>query len=269
MTSRFLMGLLFLVAIEAQGSDVFTYKDEVVTIPVNPSTGTLIEFPSTLQVVGKSLSFQVKKVVTEVNDRGQGVNIRIVDVRSSLNGAVETVPFLLSNRRTVKIRLISQVGAEKHHRILFPTSQSSRMIAPSSFIEDETDLMRRMLRDEMGGGYSRSVMNQNLSISGYDNFDLVLVRRYQGKGLLGFTYKLINTSDKRVVINPQALNFGSPNRAMLLQVDHETLDPCSVNNSTNPNSTSCVTALRLVVRSRHYVAPGSRSDLPFTLSQGG
>ena len=130
--------------------------------------------------------------------------------------------------------------------------------------------MRQMLKDETGNGYQRKILGDNLSIEGYDDkLDLILVRRFEGHGLFGYTFKVINTTDKELNINPHALNFASPNRAALLQMDHESLAPCKENNSAAPGSGSCVAALRLVVRGDNYVKPSKGSDLPFRIGNGG
>lgn len=98
---------------------------------------------------------------------------------------------------------------------------------------------------------------------------MLLVRRWEGQGFFGYVFKIVNKSREAVTLNPQALNFESPNRAVLLQADHETLEPCSVNASADPTSNSCVTALRLVVRGERFAVPSSGADLPFRIAGDG
>lgn len=267
---KYLCLLALVLSPRLYAGDIHVHKGEISTVTVNSKLGTLVEFSMPIQVVSDSAHFKIEKVATEVSKKGQPVNVRIVKIRPrSRSRKVETVPFLLTGKRSITLRLVSDSGAPKHQRIRFPSNRS-KIISSGSFLSSEVSLMRQMLKDSSGNGFQRSVLEENLSIEGYDNkLDLILVRRFDGQGLFGYTFKVINTTEKEIEINPHALNFGSPNRAALLQMDHEKLAPCKANNSAAPGSGSCVAALRLVVRGDSFIKPSKSSDLPFQIGAGG
>lgn len=273
MLLRILLSLLVLSPSIVYGEDIIVHSGHASTIPVNPRSGTLIEFPKSIRVIGDSSYFRIKEVVTSVAKKsGKAVNVRIVKVKPKRSGSVETIPFILSGKKSFSIRFVSMEGAAKHHRIRFPSKRRPQAQIPgasNSFLSTEIDLMRKMLLDEEGGGFSRKVMVKELDIEGYgDKLDMAIVRRFEGQGLTGYTFKLENITDEKLVINPQSLNLGTPNRAVLLHIDHEVLQPCSKNNSIDPKSDSCVTALRLVLRDEGYVQPSTGWDLPFSVNRG-
>ncbi len=266
-TKNWMLWMIGLVrASVALSGEVTSYSGETITIAINSLTGSLIEFPKPLSVASSSESFVLNRIATESDEKGGAVNVRILNVVPLRVNALEVVPFVLADRSSISIRFIAQAGADRHTKILLPERRSGRIMA-GSFIEDESALMGRMLLDASGGGFTKTVIDQKLEISGYDDISLTLARRFTGKGLIGYTFKLVNTSDKRMILNPAALNFDSPNRAILLQIDHETLEPCHINASTSPISNSCITALRLVVRGDHFTTPSSKQDLPFTVER--
>lgn len=263
---KYLTLLILLLSAKIYADDVFVHKGEASTVPINSRLGTLVEFSFPIKVVSDSSHFKIEKVVTEVNKKGQPVNVRIVKVRPrSSKQRIETVPFVLTGKRSITLRFVSDPGAPKHQRIRFP-SKSPKMTSSGDFLSKEISLMRQMLKDETGSGFQRSTLKESLSIEGYDNkIDLTLVRRFEGLGLYGYTFKVVNTTERELSLNPHSLNFGSGMKAALLQMDHENLAPCKENNSTLPGSGSCTSALRLVVRSERFVKPSKSSDLPFRI----
>lgn len=263
--------LLFIATPKLYAGDIYVHKGETSTVLINNRLGTLVEFAHPIKVVSDSAHFRIEQVATEVTKKGKPVNVRIVKVKPRSGGTrSETIPFVLTGKRSITLRFVSQRDAPKHQRIRFPSSRSNNLTSSGVFLSSEISLMRQMLKDETGEGFQRSVIKENLAIEGYDDkLDLLLVRRFEGKGLFGYTFKVINTTKDELTINPHALNFGSPNKAALLQMDHETLAPCSQNNSPAPGSGSCVAALRLVVRGDNFVKPSKGSDLPFRIGSGG
>ena len=268
--NRLFIGMLAMVIpLQVLAEDIMVHRGEIATVPINPRLGTLIEFPRSIQVVSDTEHYLVSHVATEIDKKSQKpVNVNIVKVKPRRSGSIEDVPFVLTGKKTVTLRFITVAGAPKHHRIKFPAPYNREMASSGRFLENEVQLMKFMLQDKQGKGFSREVVRSPLKIDGYgDKVDIEIVRRYEGQRLFGYVFKLTNTSDEKITVNPHALNFGTPNRAALMQIDHELMEPCSVNNSPNPKSNSCVTALRLVVRGEDYVHPSKQSDLPFMISK--
>jgi hypothetical protein len=261
---RFLVFIAFLVPSWALADDVYVHDGDVSSVTINSQLGTLIEFPHPIQVVSDSSSFSIENVATEADAEGKPTNIRIVKIRAKRPGAIESVPFILAGRRSLTLRLVTLPDAPKHQKLRYPERPSQ--LSSGKFLGAEITLMKQMLKDETGEGFLKTVMDRKLSIEGFDSkLKMILVRRWEGQGLLGYVFKIVNNSGEAVTLNPQALNFETPNRAVLLQTDHERLEPCSVNASADPTSNSCVTALRLVVKGDRFTVPSSGSDLPFRI----
>ncbi|RYZ90541.1 MAG: hypothetical protein EOP04_03635 [Proteobacteria bacterium] len=259
--------LIMTVAGAARADDIYVHDGDVSSVTINSSLGTLIEFPQPITVVSDSAQFTIEKVATEVSQDGKAVNIRIVKIRPKRPGAIETVPFILTGRRSMNVRFVSLPDAPKHQKLRYPDRNQQ---IGGKFLGSEITLMKQMLKDEGGEGFQKSILDKKLSIDGFDTkLSMILVRRWEGQGFFGYVFKIVNKSREAVTLNPQALNFESPNRAVLLQTDHETLEPCSVNASADPTSNSCVTALRLVVRGEHFAVPSSGADLPFRIAGEG
>ncbi len=260
----FLTILTFFCTAAVFADDIYVHDGGVSSVTVNGELGTLVEFPFPINVVSDSASFSIERVATEVNQTGEAVNIRIVKVKPIRAGAVETIPFIMAGRKSVSIRFVATPQAPKHQRLRYPERQG--VASGGKFVGTEVTLMKQMLKDESGEGFQKTVIDRRLSIEGYDRkLKMSLVRRWEGQGLFGYTFKIVNKTSEPVTLNPQALNFESPNRAILLQTDHERLVPCTVNTSAEPTADSCVTALRLVVRSEKFSVPSSGSDLPFKI----
>jgi len=253
----------------AYGADIIMHKGTTVTVTVNSAVGTVLEFPAVVQLTVPTKKFKVNKIATTIDKKTrQAINIRFFSVKPTVAGAVDTMTFIFPNKRSVKVRLIAKRGADKHHRFLFPHRKQGVPWANDSFLDKEISLVVAMLKDEAGNGFDRQKIYQNLRIEGANGIDLILVRRFQGRGLLGYTFKLINTGKEAIVVNPAALNFDFPNKAVLFHIDHFRLEPCSENNSSDPKSNSCMAAVRVVVRGDSYVLPASTRDLPFKVKRG-
>ena len=264
-----LTGLVGAAGNAAMASEIMMHKGVTITVPVNTGVGTVLEFPSPVQITVPSKNFSIKKVITEVDKKSrQAVNIRFFTIKPTIARAVDAVTFVFPNMRSVSMRFISQPGADKHHLFRFPNRRTKFSWDGNIFLENEIDMMIAMLRDESMKGFDKKSVAKKLIIGGYSDIEMILVRRFQGKGLLGYVFKIINTGDHAITINPAALNFDSPNRAALFQIDHHRLEPCGVDNSSDPRSNSCMAALRIVVRGNHYVMPASMHDLPFRIRRG-
>lgn len=268
-TKIFLTMTGLLAAQWALGSEIMMHSGSILTVPINSQVGTVLEFPASIQLTVPSKKFSVKQIATQMDQKTkQAVNIRFLSIKPLSGAAIDTINVVFPNMRSVKIRLMTTAGADKHHLFIFPNKRGKTSWSGDTFLEDEIKMMVSMMRDEGNRGFEKNVVERPIRISGYDDIELILVRQFQGKGLLGYVFKLVNSGKEAITINPAALNFDSPNRAALFQIDHTRLEPCSVNNSSNPREPSCAAAVRLVVRGNHYLMPASKSDLPFRMNRG-
>lgn len=267
----FICGIFITLSGSVIADDIVVTKGEKPIVKINSSTGTMIEFPKAIKVQASSRHFIINPVATKVDKKtGKSINLRIVNIRPKVNGAFEEVPFVLAGRKTVVLKLKAAHGTSRYHKILFPYSRSNRAFSRSgAFLKDEIDMMRAMLRDKTENGYFKRVIKKDLNIDGFHNdVDIEMVRRFEGKQLYGYVFRITNDSDKTVHINPHSFRYAKLNRSALMQCDHTTLKSCDENNSSKPGTNSCVTALRLVVRSKNFKPLKKRGDFPFAIRKG-
>lgn len=250
----------------AYGEEILILRGEKPRVSINTSSGTMVEFPRAVKVQGNSRRFQIEAVPTEVDSKtGKPLNIKILNIKSRNSGQVEEVPFVLAGNKTVVLKLQSNYQAPRHHRIVFPKSiRRSPFASSGKFLSNEIDMMRAMLGDKSEAGFTRQIVERNLNISGFpDGLEIKLVRRFEGRKLFGYVFKVTNTTDQTLDINPHGFRHGGEGRSALLQFDRRTLHSCS--DSRNDKLKGCATALRTVVRSEKYRPLTDRSEFPFVL----
>jgi len=264
MRISFLVVLLF--SFRATAEDITLYKGEVITLAIN-EIDTIVDLPRPIRLIPETKSYFIEGIPDRMDKDGNPLDFKSLRVRRrGKSPGPEKVPLLLAHGINLNVRLVSTISADRHYRLRLPKQQTSQ-IHDASFLEQELQLMKLMLRDEQGNGFQCQRFKKELKIEGYDGLNLQLVRRYKGNQLLGYVFKLVNTSDDEITIHPQALNFGSPNKAVALQYDHAKLQPCHINNSANPKGTGCLTAIRLVVRGDNWESPASKSSMPWQLAR--
>lgn len=248
------------------GEEILVLRGEKPQVPINTASGTMVEFPRAVKVQGNSRRFQIEAVPTEVDSKsGKPLNIKILNIKSRNSGETEEVPFVLAGNKTVVLKLRSNYQAPRHHRIVFPKSNRRSPLATSGkFLSDELDMMRAMLGDKNEAGFTRQIVERKLDIIGFpDGLEIKLVRRFEGRKLFGYVFKVTNTTAETLDINPHGFKHGGKGRAALLQFDRRTLHSCG--ESSRDKSKSCATALRTVVRSENYRPLTDRSEFPFVL----
>ncbi len=85
----------------------------------------------------------------------------------------------------------------------------------------------------------------------YPELSFRLRRVYEGQaGRVGYMFEVRNLTETSLELRPEVLVVGWPNRAVLTQVDHDVLVPCTAETEAwEPGRVSCRTALRFVLRS--------------------
>lgn len=255
---------LFFISSLVYGSDITVINKDAVSLGIH-EIDTIIDLPKPLRMIPKTKFYKILPIFDRVDEEGNPVNItalRIIRPRNSRRN--EKIPLLLAGKMDLTLNLT--FGFERHYRLRLPGSSKTRFDASNPW-KTELELMKQMLRDVEMPEFKRISINSSLKIDGYDDLDLKLVRKWEGLNLSGYVFTLVNTSDQTVEINPAALNFGMPNKAIALQMDHAKLQPCHENNSPNPRDTGCMTAIRLVVRSKNWQRPGSKTALPWSLTR--
>jgi hypothetical protein len=263
----FILTVLVCLSGHANGEEIVVYDGEVTTVPVDTKVGTLLEFPKSIRVVGDSLHFKIEEVVTSVDKKsGKAVNVNIVKIRPKRPSSSETVPFILKDKKSISLRFVAMAGSSRHHKLRYPWSGRSSGWVQSSgdFLAKEITLMKRMLLDKSGSGFTREITDQTISVEGFeDQLSMRVVRKFRGSALTGYSIALKNISDGPVLIHPEAIRIGQPGRAALMQADKQTLSPCS-----DEDEKICHGMIRIVMRDENFTLPGSSLGLPFSIKGG-
>lgn len=250
----------------AKAEEIIVYDGEVTTVTVDSKVGTLLEFPKSIRVVGDSIHFKIEEVVTSVDKKsGKAVNVNIVKIRPKSSSSSETVPFILKDKKSISLKLVAMASSNRHHKLRYPWSRSGRggLQSNGEFLAKETALMKAMLLDKSGAGFTREITDQSVSVDEFDDrLSMRVVRRFRGSALTGYSIALKNVSDEPVVIHPEAIRIGQPGRAALLQIDKQTISPC------RDGEKACQGLIRLVMRDENFTHPGSSLDLPFSILGG-
>ena len=251
----------------AYAEEIVVYDGEVTTVPVDTKVGTLLEFPKSIRVVGDSLHFKIEEIVTAVDKKsGKAINVSILKIRPKSPSSSETVPFILKDKKSISLRLVAMAGSSRHHKLRYPwsTQNRGRLQSEGDFLAKEIGLMKRMLLDKGGSGFTREITDQAISAYGFEDLlAMRVVRRFRGAALTGYSIALKNISDRPVEIHPEAIKIGRPGRAALMQVDKQTITACN-----DDDERSCRSLIRLVMRDENFTLPGSSLDLPFSIKGG-
>ena len=79
-----------------------------------------------------------------------------------------------------------------------------------------------MIRDET---HRRELVDQEFSYDEYPELIWTLRRRFRDQGLTGYVFVLENTTKRALTMEAGALAVDWPNRAALVQLDHDYLGP--------------------------------------------
>ncbi|HYX31594.1 MAG TPA: hypothetical protein VE954_00680 [Oligoflexus sp.] len=258
----------------ALGATLSVIDGQEITVPVSPD-GVTIQLPTFVKIVTPAKGHYVEPLATPATAPVEGQaqtqsDVRAFVIKPAKSGVAEKITFILADDRTVTVHLSPGNTADSFYDIKWaPRGSSSTNIAKkdSGFLTAERSLLLSMLRDEDTG--SRKIVDMSLKLDRYPDLKIKLVRTYQLHGLTGYVFTLTNATGKTMVVNPTVLTIGVPNRAILTQLDHETLEPCSRNNSSDPRGTGCLTALRMVVNgsgsSSVKLGSNERLGMPYTL----
>lgn len=285
MNTTALAVVLQLVTAAAQ---VTVSEGEEVTVAVAPG-GVTVQLPDVVRVVTPAGDYAVRPLGAARAPAAKGaggaspqaapekapaenMDVRVFLVRPAKPAAGEqAITFLLADRRSVTVRFIPGTARDDTFVDIRWSSRKSaasggRGRAGEQFLGSERALLLAMLRNEPS--YGRKVVEETVELPGYPDLEVKLLRTYaSGDGLVGGVYSFTNRSRKTVVVNPTVLAVGTPNRAVLTQMDHEELKSCGEDNSPDPRGTGCMSVVRIVSRAagREAVTPGTMAaDRPGT-----
>lgn len=259
---------LWLAALAAAG--VHTIEEgQTVSVPLNTSTGTVVQLPSAVRMVTPTTSVLVERVEPAPAPASKGkpapvapvLHLR-VRVPDGTTPTPELVTFVLTDGHSVPVRFVpGGPGADPFADLQLPPEPvfDSR---DRAFLSSERRLMAALFADE---GFRREELDEEWSYAQYPHLSWTLRRRFRDGGLTGYVFELSNTSRRQVLtLSAPALAVGRPNRAVLVALEDERLVPC------REASGPCTTLLRMVVRNEG-ATPSALSDaqhgeMPFVMA---
>lgn len=250
----------------ANAGRITAQDGQEITIPVGVN-GITIQLPDFVKIVTPSQSFQIRPVMPQTPPGQGGVmtDVQAFTVRAINLGLSERITFIMTNSKTVTVLFVPGQGMDNFFDIRWPKKRSR--LNDNQFLASERALMLTMLHDfsEM----DRKAMSKKVELKQYPELAVNLVRTYQSDGLSGYVFTFVNRSSKTLTVNPTVLAIGTPNRAILTQMDHNVLKSCKEDNSLNPRGTGCMSAVRIVARGEGTpsIATNARIKMPFIVSE--
>lgn len=202
---------------------LFGKGKESISVPFGVET--LFRFPSEVKTVTDAGRFEIRPASHEEPDYS------VLLVKPRMAEGMNDVTFLLADGATVKTQLLitRNTTGKRDSVIDFRPYSGLQETDPSGapkkdpLVVSELDLMRGMIRGDRVTGFDSQ--NHDISIPlKTESVTARLVKRYLGKDVNGYIYELENHSSSKVVtLDLRALSIGSPNLAVLAQVDRATL----------------------------------------------
>lgn len=236
---------LFIKKSSAYAATYTVTEGQDVAVAINP-LGTIIKLPTFVKNVQEPINFVLKEITNNSADGKSSVNSFQLTAKGN-NPQPERITFILANEKPVNVLVTPTTKGESYVELKFPPQGSRKSeVEGSPYLKNEMALMLAMLRDENKA--NRRVLKEKVTFPEYPQLSFQLVRDFRADGLTGFVFTVENKSNETLRVNATVLQFGRPNRAVMLQMDHDRLEPCHKNNSADPRGTGCVAAIRLVLR---------------------
>lgn len=237
---RFYLIILCVLSTEVFANTIVAVSGEKTPVPINPSLGTLIQFPKPVKTVTPSRFYHISDVGA---DPLQKVDVKTFQVKPRGAWQMEEVVFILADSTPITLQFLTQAEASKYYSIVLETSLKES--GKSRFLGNELAMMRAMLKDEPGG-FSRNVVDKVLETE-FKDISLTLKRIYSSPQFTGYVLIIKNKLSENKRLNPESFIFDSPSRAVLAQLDKEELSPCP----TFGVKPECEAVLRIVVNGPH------------------
>ena len=210
------------------------YGSEAETVTLSYGGPTIFRFNEPVKTISQASKFNIKPADTK------DPNYSILSITPVFTRGKTKVSFILANGVVVhtKMVIVSKSIPEKTDSFydFLPKENLIEKSTKGSNVSD-LELMKAMIRQDNVVGYKirNLVRTVNTDIK---EIHAKLVRVYTGSKYNGYVFEIQNKSSKRYAINLTNLTLGSPNVALLSQVDHKVLG--------NKNKKDNVTYLRVV-----------------------
>lgn len=211
------LAALLLFVNTAKASTIKIGRDKAI-VKVLSSDVTVFRFPKAVQTISGAQRLEIKPANPTDPDYAA------LAVRPRLTTGTNDLVFVLNDGRLVKVQVIVTTKADEaqgFYDFIVLESQNTASTAGSP----ESDLLRAMLNGKIPNGYSVQEKKEKVS-SFLSSLRIELVRVVKGGDLTGYVYQLTNTSwSKNVKVDLSQLTLGTPDDAILSQVDDDELFP--------------------------------------------
>ena len=228
-------------------------------VPIHLSLGSVVQLPKSVTTVTPSALFSIEAVSASQLD----VKTFLIKptaaqtATQTLEPVSETVTFVLSNGKSISLKLVSSHKAEKYYEISLEAPKSK----PKEFLVSEIQMMKAMILDE-SGGFSREIVEEKVP-SSIPSLEFTLSRIYKSNENYGYVFLVKNDSSKPIKLIPSQFALGKPNIAILSHFSKDTLGECYLISL----SSSCSALLRIVTKKTSKL-PNLVSNNPAPFSKG-
>lgn len=195
----------------------FGSEAEIIATPFG--RGTLLRFPKPVQTVTDARQFKIGPLDSESPDYS------VLEVRPIFAKGQSTVSFVLSDGEIVRVQLkiVPSSSASDSVIELQPKAELLKkdLNQNAGVPVSDLDLMKAMLRGHSVSGFKKREVGRSVS-TGLNGISARLEKMWTGRGeYQGFQFVLTNmTNHQAYEIDLSKLRLGSPNQAVLSQVDH-------------------------------------------------
>ena len=196
--------------------------DSIETITMSYGGATIIRFPTAVKTISQASRF----VIGPADD--QQPNYALLSVMPRFSSGEDKVTFLMGDGSVINTKLVVVPKAIPEKTDSFYDLRRKDSLIEKPEANDQTgekvselELMKAMIRGDQVTGYQVKKLVRTIETK-VDGVNCELVRVYTGAKFNGYVFKISNhAKDKDFIIDVTKLTLGSPNTAILSQIDEE------------------------------------------------
>lgn len=227
----FIVISLLTVGKEAEARIVY-YGSETENITVAYGGPTILRFDEEVKTISQAARFTIEPADATQPD------YKVLSITPRFPSGTSAIAFILANGQVVNTKavIVSSTLPEKvdsfydfrpKDRLLDQLEKSEKASKIS-----ELELMKSMIKWEQVVGYNLRKLIRTVP-SGVEGLSVQLIRVYTGAEYNGYVFKIVNESKHRSYrIDLKDLVLGSPNTAILSQIDRKLLRAAPTNENT-------------------------------------
>ncbi len=196
--------------------------DGMETITLSYGGPTIIRFPTTVKTISQASRFVIGPADEEQP------NYALISVTPRFSQGEDKVTFIMSDGSIINTKLIVVPKAIPEKTDSFYDLKHKDSLIEKADSDDQTgahvselELMKAMIRGDHVTGYQVKKLIRTVDTK-VDGISCQLVRVYTGSKFNGYVFKVSTAAkDKDFLIDVTKLTLGSPNTAILSQIDEE------------------------------------------------